>query len=271
MKDGMQRGKEVGFVKIRLEIEGFFAARMERNEKNSSGGKGENTRNEADQWGVKRRAEIQSQWDLIFSLFVYTKKKKIIGIKITKNSKDSHRFASRKFFCSFKFWTVTDQNAQKSNSLWYGISSKIYLITEANIFKMFNIEILESIDPDSSLVVIKAFETSRLVQDLHLRRGRSRSIHHVVALKLFAGTQGLGNTLVKSNMSTEQSTCIFAGRRDVSELWKHINWGRSGSSGGLKAPQAKSRDGLTFKVSVDRSGDIYTLICAFEFCRGHNW
>lgn len=54
MKDGMQRAKEVGFVKIRFEIEGFFAARMERNEKNSSGGKGENTRNEADQWGGQK-------------------------------------------------------------------------------------------------------------------------------------------------------------------------------------------------------------------------
>lgn len=88
---------------------------------------------------------------------------KHFGIKITKNSNDSHRFALSKFLGLFKFWTVTDsvlnQNAQNSYSLWYGISSKIYLITEANIFKMFNIEILESIDPDSSLVVIKAFET----------------------------------------------------------------------------------------------------------------
>lgn len=46
--------KDDGFV---LKLKGFFAARMERNKKNSSGGKGENTRNEADQWGGQKEGK----------------------------------------------------------------------------------------------------------------------------------------------------------------------------------------------------------------------
>lgn len=102
---------------------------------------------------------------------------------------------------------------------------------------------LELIVPDFSLVVSEATsETSRLIQVLHLRLDKFIMRWLSNYLQAHRTWKHIGNV-------QHVYWTLHLYHKDDGVL-KHMIWGRSESSGGLKAPRAKSRDGLAFVFQV---------------------